>query len=166
MQITQVIFHDAPLHRGKRRFTSRAGRKLRLARSSGESETTHVGEVCQGLTESPITELERDLIVKAADKTKAAAIVAQRVAFPILEFTKWMLKDTKLGVKVDTLKFDASVARAVSISGQSKEVVKKDFGGRPTQFERYPALLRHSTTARWVGGQHPNDLPQRPNVSA
>ena len=57
--------------------------------------------------------------MRAVDKTKTAAIVAQRVAFPIQEFTKWMLKDTKLDVKVDTLKLDASVARAISISGQS-----------------------------------------------
>ena len=53
------------------------------ARSSGESETTHLGEVCKGLTESPITEHEHDLFLRAADRTKAAAIVAQRVAHPI-----------------------------------------------------------------------------------
>ena len=90
------------------------------ARSSGESETTHVGEVCKGLSESPITELEHQLIVKAADKTKTASIVAQRVCFPIQDFVEWMLKDTTLTVKVDTLKLDATVARAISISGQSK----------------------------------------------
>ena len=65
--------------------------------------------------------------MKAADKTKTAAIVGQRVAFPIQEFTKWLTKETNLDVKVDTLKLDASVAWAISISGQSRalEFVRK-----------------------------------------
>ena len=98
-----------------------------VARSSGESESTHVGEVAKGLSESPVTILEHELIVRASEKTKVAAVVAQRVCFPTQDFIAWVLDGTNLSVKVDTLRVDATVAKAITISGSSKtlEVVRK-----------------------------------------
>ena len=98
-----------------------------VARSSGESDSTHVGEVAKGLSESPVTAFEHDLIVRASEKTKIAAVVAQRVCFPIQDFVAWMLEGTNLSVAVDTLKVGATVAKAITISGSSKalKIVKK-----------------------------------------
>ena len=90
------------------------------AKSSGESDTTHVGEVCKGMTDSAVTELEHDLIIRAADRTKTAAIVCQRVAYPIQELLKWITVERNTTIPVSKLKLDASVAKAISISGESR----------------------------------------------
>ena len=83
--------------------------------------------MCKRLTDSPVTKLEHDLIIKAADRTKTAAIVCQRVAYHIQELLKWLIVGRNITVPVSKLKLDASVARAISLSGESRafQFVKK-----------------------------------------
>ena len=101
------------------------------ARSFGESATTHVGEVCKGITDSAVTELEHDLILRAADRTKTAAIVCQQIAYSIQELQKWITAERNITSPVSKLKLDASVATAFAISGESRALafVRKTMEG-------------------------------------
>ena len=59
------------------------------------------------------------MIMRCADKTKAAANVCARVCYPLLDLLEF-LQEKRKTITIDTLYLDASVAVAVCISGESK----------------------------------------------
>ena len=98
-----------------------------VTRSSGEAETTQLGETIKGLSDAGVNADEVALVERSADKVKAAATVTQRTCYPIMDLIGWHIKGTHLRIKIENLFVDATVARAVSIHGSSKtlEIVKK-----------------------------------------
>ena len=81
----------------------------------------------KGLAGASINEDEKMLIERASDKVKAAATITQRTCYPIIDLVDWHTRGTQLKIKIESLMVDATVARAVSVSGSSKvlEIIKK-----------------------------------------
>ena len=98
-----------------------------VSRSSGEAETKQLGETLKGLADAGVNTDEVELVMRAANKVKAAAEVTQRTCYPIIDLFAWCTKNLDLCITIENLYVDATVAKAVSINGSSKtlEIVKK-----------------------------------------
>ena len=74
-----------------------------------------------------MADLEYELIMRSADRIKAAAVVCQRTAYPGQELLWWICENRNIDILVDNLMIDASVAKSIAISGESKALsfVKK-----------------------------------------